>query len=440
MTVGGSRPGRGRPDVRGVRNYRVGTTDIRSASYRPRGRSSGTLRGLLFLILLAAVVLVGAFIVAGPALRDFARGLARDNPQTMRWPFVSDIVRADLGAALTDPAGADATPIEFTIAEGTSVFRIGQNLASQELISDPLVFQYLVISRNLESGLQTGTFTLNETMTPGAIVDRLQRPPDPPPALITIAIRSGLRIEQITAQLQDQLPGEIDPQEFHDLATEPPASLRADYPWMDVIPEGRSLEGFLASGVFEMDAAVDADGFLRALLDEWQATIGEPYIPIAEAQGRNFYEVITLASIVEKEATLDEERPLIAGVYQNRLSGLLNGNELLNADPTVIYANDTMQLRQLDLEQWPAYAFWGLIGVPSLNDFTVSQDLQGYQSYQVQGLPPGPIASPATPSVEAALNPETESGNLFFVACGEGTHRFATNIGEHNANVAECQA
>lgn len=436
--------GRGRPPradrdaTRGISSYRATGPQVRSGNYRPR-RSASTWRGLLVLGILAAVVVGGAIMFAGPALQGFARGMARDNPQTMRWPFVGDVVRADLGAALQRPAGTDETPVEMTIAEGATVSQIARELASQGLVSDALVFQYLVVTEDLESELQTGTFSLNETMTPQQIVDRLQLPPDPPPARVSLAVREGLRIEQYVAQLQDQQPAEIDPAEFHELAIDPPAALRADYPWMRVIPQGRSLEGFLGAGVFEMDAETDAEALLRMLLDDWEASIGDVHLAQAEEDGRDFYEVMTLASIVEKETGLDAERALIAGVYQNRLDGKLNGNELLNADPTVVYARDTIELRKMPITQWPSYAFWGLIGVASLNEFDVPEDLQGYQTYQVQGLPPGPIASPTPRSVEAVLRPDTESGYVFFVGCGEGAHRFAKTPKEHTQNVAECQ-
>ena len=440
MTVQGRgrSPRNDRSTIRGIRSYRSSPTDIRGGTYRPR-RSGGSLRGLLFLGILAAVVLGGAFFFAGPAFRDFARGLARDNPQSMQWGVVADVIKADLGDALTRPAGPDDAPIEFIVGEGDTVSQIARDLAAEGLISDSLVFQYLVVTKDLENKLQTGTFKLDATMTPTQIVDRLQRPPDPPPAKVVLPIREGLRIEQYVAQLQAQQPANVDPAEFYALATDPPARLREDYPWMRVIPEGRSLEGFLGAGVFEIDADIGAEALLRLLLDDWQTTIGDVYLAQAEEQGKDFYVIMTLASLVEKEVVLDEERALIAGVYQNRLDGKLNGNELLNADPTVIYAKDTMELRKLEITEWPVYVFWTLTGAPSLQDFQVTEDLQGYQTYQVQGLPPGPIASPVARSVEAAITPETASGNVFFVACGEGSHRFATSIREHNNNVAECQ-
>lgn len=440
MTIQGrGRLPRNSPDRRrSARAYGVDPSDIRSGNYRSP-RRGGAWKGLLVIALLATIVLGGAFVFAGPALRGFARNMVQDNPQAMRFGLFGDIVREELGDDLVEPAGTDATPVEFIVAEGASVARIGRDLEEQGLLADQLAFQYLVITRDLESSLQTGTFTLTATMTPEDIVDRLQNPPDPPPARITVALREGLRIEQIVAQLQDSLPAEVDPEEFLALASEPTAELRSEYDWMATIPEGRSLEGFLGSGVFEMDADTSADGFLRILLDDWERSIGALYMTPAESAGVDFYELITLASIVEKEAVLDEERARIAGVYQNRLDGKLNGNRLLNADPSVIYANDTAQLREMELSEWPGFAFWGLTGSASLNDFAVPADLQGYQTYQEQGLPPGPISSPTARTVEASLEPETETDLLFFVACGEGTHRFASTLDEHNRNVAECR-
>ncbi len=440
MTVQGRGrlPRNGSDRRRSARAYGVDPSDIRSGSYRPP-RRGGAWKGVVLIAILATVVLGGAFVFAGPALRGFARGMVEDNPQAMRFGLFGDIVRQELGDELDEPASSDATPVEFVVSEGATVSRIGRDLEEEGLLSNQLAFQYIVITRDLESSLQTGIFTLTASMTPDEIVDRLQRPPDPPPARLTVALREGLRIEQIAAQLQDSLPAEIVPQEFYDLVARPSDDLRAEYEWMSVIPAGRSLEGFLGAGVFEMDADTTAEGFVRILLDDWERSIGDVYIARATEAGLDFYESMTLASIVEKEAVLDEERQRIAGVYQNRLDGKLNGNRLLNADPTVIYANDTVQLRAMELGEWPAFAFWGLIGVPSLNDFAVPEDLQGYQTYQTQGLPPGPISSPTARTVEAALDPEVDTELLFFVACGEGTHRFATSLDEHNQNVAECQ-
>jgi UPF0755 protein len=278
-------------------------------------------------------------------------------------------------------------------------------------------------------------------MTPNEIAGRLQEAPEPPPSKTVIALREGLRIEQIVAYLQTTELTGVDAQEFYRLAAQPSADLRADYPFLSTVPPGRSLEGYLGSGVFELEPETDAETLLRVLLDDWDRTVGDGPMARATQQGRDFYQVMTLASIVERETGLDAERRLVAGAYLNRLDRELSRTGLLNADPTVIYANDTMQLRELEIPEWVAFSFWNLVGSASLNEFQVSPDLQGYQTYQQPGLPPGPIASPSLDSIEAALDPDTERGYLYFVACGEeGGHRFARNLRQHNRNVAECRA
>ena len=115
-----------------------------------------------------------------------------------------------------------------------------------------------------------------------------------------------------------------------------------------------------------------------------------------------FYQVVTLASIVEHEAAVDEERALIAGVYQNRLDGLRGVPRILNADPTVTFATDTMALAKLPFEQWQEYFFWKVPAGP-LADVRSTSALQGYQTYQVAGLIPGPISTPSLASIDAAL-------------------------------------
>jgi UPF0755 protein len=148
-----------------------------------------------------------------------------------------------------------------------------------------------------------------------------------------------------------------------------------------------------------------------------------------------FYQIVTLASIVEHEAVLDEERAKIAGVYQNRLNGLRGVAKILNADPTVTYATDTMALEKIALEDWQTYFFWKVPPGPLAN-VQVDADLRGYQTYQRAGLIPGPISTPSLASIDAALHPDQKDGYLYFVAIPETKkHAFAKTLAEHNANL-----
>jgi UPF0755 protein len=152
-------------------------------------------------------------------------------------------------------------------------------------------------------------------------------------------------------------------------------------------------------------------------------------------RGMTFREVLSLASIVEREAILDDERALLAGVYQNRLDGKL-GHKLLQADPTVIYAYDTVQLSESEFETWREYIFWAVPKDIGMSEISLPEDLQGYQTYQTEGPIPGPICTPTLASIDAALAPDTAEGYVFFLAKNDGSdgHAFARNKAENDAN------
>lgn len=424
---------------RGRRGLR---SDVRDGVYQPRTdsefeparRRSGN-RKVVVVVLALALLIVGGYLVIPPLMGGMFRSLAESNPDWLRVPFVADSVRSGMPERLEQPAGTDPSPVEFVIAPGTSSREIVDELVTRELVTDRLAFSFLLIDEGLGSRLQAGTHTLNRTMTPRQVAEELALAPQAEPGKVAVALREGLRLEQVTAYLQT-LGLDLDIEEFYALVTSPSDQLRQDYEWLRVVPEGRSLEGFLGSGIFEVERETSADEMVRILLDRW-ATTGAPAIADAEQQGKNFYEVMTLASIVEREAALDEERALIAGVFQNRLDGLNNGNRLLNSDPTVVYAKDTMRLRDLRITDWPSYTFWTYDGLDDIANFSVPADLAGYHSWRTRGLPPGPICSPRPASIEAAIHPDTEDRYLYFLAKQDGsrTHVFAKKYEEHLANI-----
>jgi cell division protein YceG involved in septum cleavage len=117
----------------------------------------------------------------------------------------------------------------------------------------------------------------------------------------------------------------------------------------------------------------------------------------------------------------------------NGLPGIKN--KILNADPTVIYANDTVQLDALEFERWQDYRFWVVPEVP-LRDVPLPDELLGYQTYTQPGLIPGPISTPTLPSIDAALHPDTSDEYIYFLAIPDsgGKHAFAKTAKEHNEN------
>src|SRR4029079_10993623 len=129
-------------------------------------------------------------------------------------------------------------------------------------------------------------------------------------------------------------------------------------PWLKkVLPEGASLEGFLWPATYRVLPDTTAEEPIRDMLDNFHQAIGNR-LDVPADRGRSFYEILTLASMVEREAVVDDERATIAGVFENRLHKLRGIAPVLASDPTVFYAVDTMNLEKLPFDQWKTYAFW----------------------------------------------------------------------------------
>jgi UPF0755 protein len=397
----------------------------------------GLLKFLVFALILAAIVLVVSFTALRPVVNGAILTMAEDNPAALQLPFVKDLVREDLGAALTTPISTDSAQVEFLVQSGDTARSIGDRLEQQGLLTDSRTFVFIAIDRELTGQLQQGTFVLRRNMTPDQLVSALLAPPKV--KYVDIALRTGLRLEQITAKLES-LPLETKAQDFYDLVTAPPASLLADYPWLKKIladaPKGASLEGFLWPGTYRVLPDTSAEELVRLMLDGFASNVGPDRLDVPKERGLDFYQVLTMASIVEHEAQLDEEKPLIAGVYANRLNPNKWPRAMLESDPTIFYVNDSLSLAKLKISAWPSYVFWAPIK-GGLTDKALPAALAGYNTYTNSGLPPGPICTPTITSIDAALDPDTKDGYLYFLAKGDGskTTAFATTFKEHQANI-----
>lgn len=405
------------------------------------GRGSGLiglLKFLVFALVLAGVVLVVALTALRPLVKDMVLGVAEDNPAALQLPFVKDIVREDLGAALTDPVSDDSAQVEFVVETGDTARSIAGRLVENGLLADSRAFIFIAIDRQLTGSLRIGDYVLRRNLTPDQLVTALLDPPVV--TYVDISLRTGLRLEQMTAKLQTLADLEMDPREFYELASSPPAALIADYGWLATIredaPEGASLEGFLWPGSYRVLPDTTPEELIRLMLDKFIANVGQERLDVPSDRGLTFYQVMALASIVEREAIVDDERPLIAGVYQNRIDGIEGvSTHLLNADPTVFYAIDTLALDELPFADWQQYSFWNPPGV-ALAEVQVPEALQGFQTYQTPGLVPWPICTPSLPSIDAALEPDTTDAYIYFLAIpdGGGTHAFAKTKAEHDEN------
>jgi UPF0755 protein len=413
---------------------------------RRRGRGGsgifGLLKFLVFALLLAGIVLIVALTALRPVVNSAILSWAADNPATLRFPFVADIVREDLGTAMTQPVSTDPAQIEFVVQEGDTAAAIADRLASEYLIRDPRAFVFIASERELTGALQQGTFVLRKNMTPDQLVSALLAPPPDP--YVEVDLRTGLRLEQITALIEKkEADGEnltMDPREFYELVTEPPADLLADYPWLQRVlkdaPEGASLEGFLWPGTYRILPDTTPEELVRKMLDGFHDAVGDAKLKVPADRGMSFYQVLTLASIVEREAQLDDEKPLIAGVYQNRLDPKKWPRQELESDPTIFYTHDSLQLEKIDFADWKDYRFWAPIKGGFTSD-PLPPELAGYNTYTSKGLPPGPISTPTLKSIDAALRPDTSDGFMYFLAKGDGsgTTAFAKTFKQHQANI-----
>jgi UPF0755 protein len=404
-----------------------------------RGGLWGLLRFVLFLLILAVVVLAVMMTVARPMVRMLVVPLAEDNPGALRIGLVQDLVREDLGAQLTQPAGNDATSVEFLVESGDTPATLAPRLEADGIITSQRAFLFEARMNDLGAQLNAGRFALALNLTPAEVVDGLVNNRIVI-ATVAVTFREGLRIEQMAAKLQTVTGSQVDAKAFYDLAMKPTDSVLGDYPWLldeKVRPKGSSLEGFLYPATYTLrvgDATpTTAEDLVRMMLDAFYERVGPERLEVPAERGLTFHQVLTLASIVEREAVLDDERPLIAGVYQNRIDRVPSVKHgLLQADPTVIYAVDTVNLGEYGPD-WVSYLFWTVPKEGSLKDQPLPESLAGYNTYVVQGLPPGPIATPSLASLDAALVPNTKIGYTYFVAIpeGKGAHDFSKSLAEH---------
>jgi UPF0755 protein len=313
---------------------------------------------------------------------------------------------------LKRPMSNDPTPQQFVIDPGTSVSEIGANLQQQGLVRDGSLFRLYVRYNDLDNTINAGTFTLRPNMNIPEIAQSLQRALA---AETQITIPEGKRMEEVAELLEEQLG--ISADEFLRLAR------RADYdyPFLKDLPEGASLEGYLFPDTYRLPQNPTAQDVLLKMLDNYGAKVA-PLLEQARAAGKSPREVLTLASIVEREAVIPTERPLIASVYLNRLKiGMA-----LQADPTTQYALGY----QPDLKSW-----WkkGLTA-----DDLKYTDPAGYNTYVNAALPPGPIASPGLSSIEAVITPAQTTYLYFVASCNQdGTHQFSNTFEEHQTKLCQ---
>ena len=312
---------------------------------------------------------------------------------------------------LTTPAGDDLTAVVFTVEPGESVGRIASRLQSEGLIRDAELFRLYLRYAKLDSGVEAGQFTLKKTMTIPQIAQALQTGKRGDE--LTLIIPEGRRLEEVAAIVAQQTP--ISATAFLSL-TRNAQAWAGQYPFLAELPASASLEGYLFPDTYRLPSDVTASDIVARMLSNFDHRITPTMRDKLAAQKRTLFQAITLASIVEREAVVAAERPVIASVYMNRLKA----DMALDADPTVQYGMASIQ-------QQPPW--W-----PQLTQEDYRTVKSPYNTYLNPGPPPGPIASPGLSSIQAAIEPAQTGFYFFRAACSrDGTHLFSKTLEEHAA-------
>ena len=372
------------------------------------------------------------------ALSPLIMGWIEERPTLIQNEVVVDFVNWYQPEAIADEPASDVYQrMSVEIPPGATDTFIADLLYSRGLVHSQLAFHYQVYQAERSGTLQAGQYDLSPTMKPSFIVGALRQESGPEEE---IQILEGWRLEQIVAYLGTK-DLTMNLEEFRELVFTPPPDLLAAYPFLAQLPPGRTLEGYLFPDTYKVFANATARDIVDRLLSTFDERLTQEMRDQLAARGMTIDQAVTLASIVEREAVLDEERPLIAGVYTQRLQ---TEGWRLDADPTLQYALATDQYGGQPMDQWGNINWWAPLPAGGA-EIELPEALQGYQTYQVRGLPPTPIAAPRLASLQAVVAPDQSHGYYFFVAAcpnGErdGSHRFAVTLAEHEANIAQMNA
>jgi UPF0755 protein len=311
---------------------------------------------------------------------------------------------------LTRPAGSDATPRPFVVALGETAEEVAGRLAEAQLIGDARLLTFYLRYTGLDQNIEAGDFILRQTMTTPEIARALT---DASAREITVRIPEGWRREQIAELLATNPNLDITADDWLAL-TGPGAPPLGPFALYADLPPGASLEGYLFPETYLVRPRSSARDVLAKILAQFDAQITPELRAQLAARGLTLHQAVIIASLIEREAAVEDERPIIASVIFNRLAA----GQPLEIDASVQYALGAPG------NWWPAVAGLDLRGVDS-----------PFNTYRVPGLPAGPISNVRASSLQAAANPAQTGYYFYRAACdGSGRHNFAATYEEHLAN------
>lgn len=309
----------------------------------------------------------------------------------------------DQGVAAVEPG----QPVSVEIPQGTTATGIAEILADNGVIANPVRLRLLLSEDERSRSIQAGNYELVTGMDAGEVFNVLVEGPERPD-VFTVTIPEGLRVEETLQRIAD---AEGSPFSIEDLdAALENVELPDWVPPADELPENADrFEGMLFPLTYDFRADAGAEAVLQRLVDQTDDIVGGLQTP----DGGGPYEVLTIASLIERETRVAEERPQVASVIYNRLDTPMR----LNIDATVLYAVGETS------------------GTVTFDDLEVESP---WNTYTSDGLPPTPIAGAGRASVEAAVEP-ADTDFRYYVVCNidVGQHVFAESNSEHNQNVAQ---
>ena len=297
------------------------------------------------------------------------------------------------------PTASSEEIVSITIAHGSNTTTIAKHLVTNNLIRSPLVFKIAVRYRGIGTQLRAGTYQLSRDMSLTRILDELKKGQI---EFKTFTVPEGITAKAIAGLWESSGFGTAEA--FVETMQSP--KLLQKY-----VPEGVTAEGYLFPNTYKFAKGSIAETIVEMMLAESDKRWDETLADEAEALGFTRHQVITLASIIQREAGSELEIPQIASVFHNRLKH----NWRLQADPTVLYA----------------------LGDPKR--LLTREDLKvvsPYNTYLHKGLPPGPIGNPGMTAILGALRPEKTS-YYYFVAIEKGKHHFSKTLAEHNRTIRQ---
>ncbi len=305
---------------------------------------------------------------------------------------------------LLQPPAASGVVSEMTVVvpQGASTVGIANILEEQGLIRSSGAFRAYTAYRGLDSSLKAGEFSLNTGMTVPEIVARLVQGET---VTLSFTIPEGYNLTQIADRLAEMKI--IDRDKFMEIA----ATEDFDHDFLKGIPQGPDrLEGYLFPDTYKITRETTEREIIAMMLGRFAREITPEFKTSAADTGLTIHEAVILASIIEREAQKDEERPKVSAVFLNRLKK----GWRLESCATVQYALGEQKTRLLN------------------KDLEVDSP---YNTYKNSGLPPGPVASPGSASLKAAVHP-ADVDFMFFVVSEDGRHVFSRTLSEHNRNKA----